>query len=70
MKKYFAVILFTAAFLLIIPALPVMTFDRKGSRNVRLTEFRFDEEESISDEPYKVLDVATGEILEVPSVNM
>ena len=66
MKKYFAVILFTAAFLLIIPALPVMTFDRKGSRNVRLTEFRFDEEESISDEPYKVLDVATGEILEVP----
>ena len=66
MKKYFAVILFTAAFLLIIPALPVMTFDRKGSRNVRLTEFRFDEVESISDEPYKVLDVATGEILEVP----
>ena len=66
MKKYIVMIGIAAAFFVIVPALPAIKADKGKDGNFSLTEFRFDEEEKISDEPYKVLDVSTGEILEVP----
>lgn len=65
MKKYIAIILFTAVIIAAVPAIPVLTSNRKDGGSISLTEFRFDEEDS-SDEPYRVLDVSTGEITEVP----
>lgn len=66
MKKYIAIALFITAFLAVVPALPVMTSDKDSRDSFSLTEFRFEEDEDVSDEPYKVLDVSTGEITEVP----
>lgn len=65
MKKYIAAVLFIAAFIVIVPALPVMTF-RSGTDSAfpKLKEFRFEDDDN--GEPYKVLDVSTGEIMEVP----
>ncbi|HOC33250.1 MAG TPA: stage II sporulation protein D [Ruminococcus flavefaciens] len=65
MKKYIAAVLFIAAFIVIVPALPVMTF-RSGTDSAfpKLKEFRFEDDDNV--EPYKVLDVSTGEIMEVP----
>ncbi len=65
MKKYMAAVLFIAAFIVIVPALPVMTF-RSGTDSAfpKLNEFRFEDDDN--GEPYKVLDVSTGEIMEVP----
>lgn len=65
MKKYIAAVLFIATFIVIVPALPVMTF-RSGTDSAfpKLKEFRFEDDDN--GEPYKVLDVSTGEIMEVP----
>lgn len=65
MKKYIAAVLFIAAFIAVVPALPVMTLQSGRSRTVpRLKEFCFDDDET--EKPYRVLDVSTGKILEVP----
>ena len=65
MKKYIAAVLFIAAFIVIVPALPVMTFGSgTDSAFSKLKECRGEYDET--GEPYKVLDVSTGEIMEVP----
>ena len=65
MKKYIAIVLLAAVFLAAVRAVPALCGDRKNKGGFTLTEFRFDDED-VSREPYKVLDVSTGEIMEVP----
>lgn len=66
MKKYIAVTLFLAVFTAVVPAAAVRIQNRKSRPFPHLTEFRFDEVDDVSFEPYRVLDVATGEVTEVP----
>lgn len=76
MKNYIASILFLAASIVVLPAIPVYFSGGAASESNNkevvssavLKEFVFDEEEPEADyagEPYKVLDVSTGQVIEV-----
>ena len=70
MKKFLKSAAFITAVLVLLPALPAISERRRKSGNKtvfpHLTEFEFSDDEKASAEPYMVLDVSTGEVLEVP----
>lgn len=72
MKRYFSFTAILAAAVLVIPAVPVYfsgkgaaEYDATSSGGAVLEEFTLEEADSESNEPYKVLDVSTGEVIEV-----
>lgn len=72
MKRYFSFTAILAAAVLVIPAVPVyfsgkgaVEYDATSSGGAVLEEFTLEEADSESNEPYKVLDVSTGEVIEV-----
>ena len=70
MKKVIISALFIASALVIVPALPALTAEHEKSKGKtafpQLTEFSFSDDEETAAQPYKVLDVSTGEVIEVP----
>lgn len=65
MKKYIAIVLIAAVFLAAVRTVKGLCGDRKNKDGFTLTEFRFDDED-VSRVPYNVMDISTGEIMEVP----
>ena len=70
MKRFLTSAAFITAVLVILPALPTLSARHEKSRKKsvfpHLTEFETDDTKKASCEPYKVLDVSTGEVIEVP----
>jgi stage II sporulation protein D len=74
MKKIIAAALLLIVSVTVIPAVPVCISGKHGvsaGETVQLKEFRFDDDTdskktAFSSEPYKVLDVESGEVMEVP----
>lgn len=66
MKGYFSVLIFSAVSIAVLPAIPVFFSGKAVTKDISpATEISDSKETSYTGEPYKVLDVSTGEVIEV-----
>jgi len=66
MKRYFSVLIFSAVSIAVLPAIPVFFSSNAVTKKVsETTEISDSKEPSYIGEPYKVLDVSTGEVIDV-----
>lgn len=66
MKRYFSVIIFSVLSITLLPAIPVFFSDNDMIKDISVTSETSDiQETSYTGEPYKVLDVSTGKVIEV-----
>ena len=65
MRKYFTAVLILTAAVIFFPALPMAAPHKHTSHTSQKSEIP-EKKENLSEQPYKVLDVSTGEIIEVP----
>lgn len=66
MKGYFSVLIFSAVSIAVLPAIPVFFSGKAVTKDISpATEISDSKETSYTEEPYKVLDVSTGEVIEV-----
>ncbi|MDE6678261.1 MAG: stage II sporulation protein D [Ruminococcus sp.] len=66
MKRYFSVVIFSAVSIAVLPAIPVFFSGNAVVKEVSgKTEISDSKVPSYTGEPYKVLDVSTGEVIEV-----
>lgn len=68
MKRYFSVLIFSVISIAVLPAVPVLFSGNAGAVPEKSAPVKISEDNdapSYTGEPYKVLDVSTGEVLEV-----
>lgn len=65
MKRYFSVVIFSAVSIAILPAIPVFFSGKAVITDISQTSEISDSKSSYTGEPYKVLDVSTGEVINV-----
>ena len=67
MKRYLPALLLVTLSTALIPAVPVIFAGKTHTEAAETPELKeFIEEENISGQDYKVLDISTGEVIEVP----